>query len=390
MTRIFRSAVAVLSALLVTTLVACEAKKSSNPLSPSVAGPIPGVEITAPKLLEPGQGFKFKEGQQPIRLLIENSSTNGVRPLSYTFEVATDTTFGTRVFARSSVPPGDGGRTSVQIDKLDLGRTYYWRARAEDGANSSQYASSRFEVLPRAQLGAPVALYPVNNERVDTRRPVFRVRNADRNSAIGSVRYEFQLATNQTFTAMVASLDVGEGAGETQFALPSDLSNDVPHFWRVRASDGDTTSDWMTTQTFRTPLGSPGPGPGPSPTPVPGGGGSCASNNGPSIAQCIAAKYPEKRAPVSSLAQRQANMEFLRDRMIEAGKCGGLDLGHNLKRGGPETSIDFLAWRRADGDMGVDIGMDYDNIGATLQLYWGEAGLGATYKAYPMPNCSQQ
>lgn len=28
----------------------CEQKKSSNPLSPSVAGPIPGVAITAPKL----------------------------------------------------------------------------------------------------------------------------------------------------------------------------------------------------------------------------------------------------------------------------------------------------------------------------------------------------
>ena len=97
---------------------------------------------------------------------------------------------------------------------------------------------------------------------------------------------------------------------------------------------------------------------------------------------CIAAKYPEKRAPVGSLGQRQANMEFLRDRIIEAGKCGGLDLGRNLKRGGPDISIDFLAWRRSDGEMGVDLGLDYDNIGITLQLYWGEAGLGATYTPY--------
>ena len=33
---------------------ACETSKSANPLSPSVAGPIPGVEISAPKPLEPG------------------------------------------------------------------------------------------------------------------------------------------------------------------------------------------------------------------------------------------------------------------------------------------------------------------------------------------------
>jgi len=35
---------------------ACEASKSSTPLSPSVAGPIPGVTISAPKMLEPVSG----------------------------------------------------------------------------------------------------------------------------------------------------------------------------------------------------------------------------------------------------------------------------------------------------------------------------------------------
>src|SRR5918992_2793837 len=94
---------AALPAALLLTVIACEAKKSSNPLSPAVAGPIAGVDITAPKLLEPAQGFKFKENQQPVKLLIENSSSTGVRPISYTFEVASDTNFETKVFARSGV-----------------------------------------------------------------------------------------------------------------------------------------------------------------------------------------------------------------------------------------------------------------------------------------------
>lgn len=280
---------AVLTAVVVLALAACEAKKSENPLSPTVAGPIPGVQITAPKLLEPAQGFKFKESQQPIRLLIENSSSNGVRPVSYTFEVASDNAFNTRVFARSGVQPGDNGRTSVQIDKLDLGRTYFWRARADDGANASNYASSQFEVLPRAQLGSPAAIYPVNNERVDTRRPVFRVRNADRNAAISSVRYEFQLSTTPTFGGLLASLDVAETPGETHFVIATDLVNDLPHFWRVRASDGETTSNWMTTQTFRTPLGAPAPGPGPTP-PAPGAG-PCVSSSPLAIVECERAKF---------------------------------------------------------------------------------------------------
>ena len=92
----------------------CEAQKSENPLSPSVAGPIPGVNISAPRLLEPAQGFKFKENQQPIKLVIENSNTNGVRPITYIFEVAADNGFATKVFARSGVVPGDGGRTTVK------------------------------------------------------------------------------------------------------------------------------------------------------------------------------------------------------------------------------------------------------------------------------------
>ena len=143
-----------LCAAMTLTLAACEAQKSTNPLSPSVAGPIAGVNITAPKLVEPLQGFKHKESQQPIKLIIENATSNGVRPVTYMFEVATDSEFVTKVYARSGVPAGDNGRTSVQIDRADLGRAYYWRAKADDGANSSQFSASQFEVLPKPLLVA--------------------------------------------------------------------------------------------------------------------------------------------------------------------------------------------------------------------------------------------
>ena len=81
----------------------CEATKSSNPTSPTVAGPIPGVNITAPALIEPAQGFKFKESEQPIRLVVQNATSSGVRPLTYTFEVAADSSFTSKVFSRASV-----------------------------------------------------------------------------------------------------------------------------------------------------------------------------------------------------------------------------------------------------------------------------------------------
>ena len=67
----------------VVALSACAASKSSTPLSPSVAGPIPGVTISAPKMLEPVSGIKIAVDKQPVTLLIENASTSGVRPLTY-------------------------------------------------------------------------------------------------------------------------------------------------------------------------------------------------------------------------------------------------------------------------------------------------------------------
>src|SRR5688500_4216595 len=193
------------------TLAACEAKKSENPLSPSVAGPIAGVDISAPRLLEPTQGFKFKENQQPIKLVIENSVTTGVRPVSYIFEVSSDADFNNKVFARSGVAPGEG-RTSVQIDALELGRPYYWRARADDGPNSSTFSTAGFSMLPRAVFTVPTPTTPINNGQVAERNPTLKVNNSGRNEAVGNdISYFFVVSKDQAFTQIVASGRVPEG-----------------------------------------------------------------------------------------------------------------------------------------------------------------------------------
>jgi hypothetical protein len=133
----------------------------------------------------------------------------------------------------------------------------------------------------------------------------------------------------------------------------------------------------------------PGPTPPPTsppPPPPPPGAGICAFNNGPEIVACVEARYPERLAAGVSLETRQANMMFLRDRIIEGGLCGGMDLGWNLKRGGPEISIDFLVWRRNGVDVGIDIGQAYDDTSRTLRLQWLESTF-PFYLAYPPPTC---
>ena len=79
-------------------------------------------------------------------------------------------------------------------------------------------------------------------------------------------------------------------------------------------------------------------------------------------------------------------MRFLRDRVIETGLCGGVQLGWNLKRGGPEISTDFVVWRHDGGDTGIDIGFAYDDTSQPLRLQWLES-TGPFYREYPAPDC---
>lgn len=305
-------------------LVGCEATKSENPLSPSVAGPIAGVEITAPRLVEPGQGFKVKESQQPLKLLIENSTTTGVRPISYSFEVATDGEFQTKVYARSGVPQGDSGRTSVTVDRLDLGRAYYWRVRAEDGANSSTYSSASFEVLPKPLLNPPPQQSPINGATTADRRPELIVGAADRNAAIGAVLYGFQISTTAAFTAIASSGVRNEGGGTTGFVPEANLAAGMQHYWRVSASDGETTSSWSGVQTFKTPAAAPAP----NPTPAPNPSGPCNSSNPDTIIQCERNKY--------GFMSASQTLDFLKAaaRSLNRNGIGGGPFGILRKAGG--------------------------------------------------------
>lgn len=349
-----RSAAA-LPALLLLTLGGCEAQKSSSPLSPSVAGPIPGVSITAPKLLEPAQGFKYKESEQPIKLLIENASSTGVRPVTYSFEVATDTEFATKVYARSGVPPGEGGRTSVQIDRLDLGRAYYWRARADDGANTSQFATAQFEVLPKPQLNAPALVSPINGERTASRRPTLAIRNADRNAAVGDISYEFQVANDQSFATLATAGVVLEGAGQTTFTPAGDLGSDRLYYWRARGSARETTGGWAAAQTFRTPVAVAAPAPGPAPGPGPGG--ACVSSNPEAIVKCERSKYGRM-----SHDQMAAFMRAVAHSLNVNGIAGG-PFGILRKAGGTNCggySCDVLCAGSGSGQRQYDILGDID------------------------------
>ncbi len=252
----------------------CEQKKSSNPLSPSVAGPIPGVAITAPKLLEPQAGKQIETAAQPVTLLVENASTSGQRPLTYLFEVALDADFKNKVLSREDVAPGSNGRTEFKLpEPLAAERTYYWRVRAQDGANTGPYTSGTyFSIYTPLVLQPPSLSSPVNDTRIVDRNPTFVIGNAGRSGPVGAIVYEFQVAVDQGFGQIVSVFEQAEQAGSTRRSLGFDLGYDTRYFWRARAWEmtKNTPGPWSGTTTFRTVLAPP---PTPTPTPTPGGGG---------------------------------------------------------------------------------------------------------------------
>ena len=267
------------------SLAGCEAVKSSNPLSPSVAGPIPGVNITQPKLLEPGSGWQLDNStQQPVRLLIENASTNGQRPLTYTFEVASDGAFTTMVFSRGGVAPGDGGRTSVQVsDRLPTGRSFFWRARAEDGANTGPYAAAAsFSIITPVVIDVAAALEPIGGATISSNAPTFKIGSPARSGPVGAIRYALDVSANEAFAPSLASYQIAEQGSQTTFAAPLALAYSQTFYWRVRAFDSGSSGvqgAWSATQFFKTPAApAPPPTPSPSPSPSPSGA-SCASQS---------------------------------------------------------------------------------------------------------------
>jgi hypothetical protein len=286
MTRRFQVAFGVFAAV---TLTACAAQKSSNPLSPTVAGPIPGVAITAPTPVQPGNGTRVAVDQQPLTLMVNNSSTSGVRPLSYVFEVAADATFTNKVFVRDGIVPGEG-KTSLQLpDALAGGRSYYWHARAEDGANTGPFSDPlTFNVFIPVVLQAPVLVAPISNITVDSVRPRFTVNNATRTGPAGAISYLIEISDSDSFANKLLVWNVAEQANQTGADAPQDLPFSKTLFWHARAYESTTIGPWSGTQTFKTPT----PVVIAPPPPPPGGGGGPAPNDAIDLRQAAVYNSP--------------------------------------------------------------------------------------------------
>ncbi|MEW6319910.1 MAG: hypothetical protein AB1635_02355 [Acidobacteriota bacterium] len=339
----------------------CERLKSANPLSPDVAGPIPGVQITAPKTLEPPNNALIDNRSQPVQLLIENAGTSGQRPLFLQLELAADVNFQQILHQADRLPPGDNGRTTYRMPSpLAAGHTYFWRVRAADGANTGPYsAAASFHVLEPVVLETPTPLEPTGT--TTTNRPVFRVRNGSVSGPAEGVVYRVELADRPDPAAISSTATVTPGSdGTTTFSM-GDLAWNTTYYWRVfsMTGDGSVRSAYSMPASFRTPPApAPTPSPTPSPTPIPPTAPGTRTPDPPPgqrlplpnmshVVQQVAAQYPA--ALRNSCQDHGGTWEFM-DRLVDTLRTYDTRWGYNWKRGNVgDPSLDVVAYHFGSG-----------------------------------------
>jgi hypothetical protein len=237
--------------LLLVVTAACEKTSPAAPTTSSAAsaatlssGESPvtiastGVTLGAATLVAPVPNRQFKFNEQPVTLIVNNGLTTGTTPLTYMFEVATDTGFTSKAFTRG-VAQGTG-QTSVTVDRLPAGKTYYWRARTTAGNDVGPNSAVRsFDIGPEVILQTPVPSTPGNSTTVSSGSVTLVVNNVTRSGPAGQIFYKFDLSDSAAFSRILSTSTLAEQSGsQTAWAVPSGVVTKAgSYYWRVAASD---------------------------------------------------------------------------------------------------------------------------------------------------------
>ena len=380
-----------LSLAAVALFAACEASKSNNPTAPSVAGPIPGVNITAPKLLEPYTGTEITAQQgTSLTLLFENPSTTGQRTLWLSLELSTDKEFKTMIHSADRLTPGTDGRTSYKLPSpLASGSTYFWRTRAQDGANTGPYSGVfQFQIVDPVVINPPGLVEPQG--AITTNRPEFKAKNGTWSNTNGVV-YRFELSTANDFSNLSAVVTASPGSSGMTSISVGELPWEKTYYWRAYATDNFRNSNYSEILSFKTPAAPkpvvvvPTPTPSPANPAVPLGPGGRTPNPtsgrlplpsyGASVVQSVANTYGA--ALRNSCQDSGGTWEFM-DKVVDTLRTYDTRWGYNGKRGNAnDPSKDVVDYNCGSGaDEGTTnvyiIDIINGHCGATPSAGWND------------------
>lgn len=223
--------------------------------SASVTDANTGITITSPQLTTPATNQQFKFADQPLTLTVKNAVQTGSAPMTYTFEVATDAGFASKVYAKENVAEGANGSTALQIDTLPgpLAKSYFWRARATAGSVAGLFTTGRgFGVGPQVVIQAPVVASPTQGATLGS-NGTLAVTNAARTGPAGALLYRFEVSDSSTFGSLVFASTVDEQSGQTSVSMTAKLTSGATYFWRVQVSDpaNQVTSPYSSVSSFK-------------------------------------------------------------------------------------------------------------------------------------------
>ena len=260
MTQICRTGFTIVGAVGVMLVgTACDSERSSNPLSPQIAGPLAGVTISSPASTQPANGQLLSVNSQPVSLVFGDATSNSVRPFVYEIQIATDGAFAQILLGQADIQPTAGGQVTYEIPLTLDPQVYYWRVRALDGANTGPYTpAATFEVYTPVVIAAPTVIGPTGGQLAPDNDPTLAVQNAVVTGPAETIRYRFELSTDPAFATLSAVLTVTQSAGTSTTVDPGALPDDQVFYWRVRVSAqsriGEVVGPWSPTASFRTPV----------------------------------------------------------------------------------------------------------------------------------------
>jgi hypothetical protein len=224
----------------------------SSAAGASVTDAATGTTVTTPLPVTPTANQQVKYSEQPITLTVKNAVATGNAALTYSFEVASDAAFATKVYTKEGVPAGNG-QTAQRIDTLAGERTYYWRAHVVSGSTVGPNSAVRsFAVGPQVVVQPPSPISPAQGGSASG-NPTLTVNNAARTGPAGTIFYRFEVATNSSFQTLVFANTIAEQGGQTSIVVP--VAANTPagiYFWRVQATDPSNavTSAYSTVFSF--------------------------------------------------------------------------------------------------------------------------------------------
>ncbi|SET55097.1 S8 family serine peptidase [Stigmatella erecta] len=203
----------------------------------------------APRPAHPLDGTQVSTGTPT--LITDNALDIDDEVLTYTFTLATDPELRQPLLTSHTTVAGAHGSTAWTVPSaLAPATTYYWRVTAEDphGATAHSPVASFSTALGRPsnhEPGLPGLAEPSADGHVASFTPTL-VAHAAQDADGDTLSYVFELDTTARFSTPdhpVSPPVALDADGQVRWRTP-ELKENTRYFWRIRALDGFSASEW--------------------------------------------------------------------------------------------------------------------------------------------------